>query len=151
MTNTGWTAFEGMYFGYITATTIGLGDYTYDIEESKGVVMIWVLVSLSLFHALVSNVNRLINVVMLSYSVNRDPKKILSKMDDDELIVAATTFMVVDLDGNQVIDCKELRYMMSLVGLDVDSVLEHKIDELMYLYDSDRSDAIDMEEWYLIA
>lgn len=58
---------------------------------------------------------------------------------------------MVDLDGNQIIDCKELRYMLSLVGIDVDSILEHKIDEYMYLYDSDWSNGIEMQEWYLIA
>lgn len=40
------------------------------------------------------NVNRVINVLMLSYSVSKDTKKVLSKIDDDELIVVATTFMV---------------------------------------------------------
>ena len=58
LTQSGWTPFEGMYFGYITATTIGLGDYAYDVEQSKGAVILWVFVSLSLFHGLVSNANR---------------------------------------------------------------------------------------------
>jgi len=151
LTKQDWTPFEGMYFGYITATTIGLGDYAYDIDQSKGAVVIWVLVSLSLFHAFVSNINRVINILMLDFSVPRDSQEVLTTFDDDELIVIATTFMVVDLDGNGVIDCKELRYMLSLVGLDVDSVLEHKIDELMYLYDVDMSDTVDTDEWYLIA
>jgi hypothetical protein len=71
-----WSVFEGIYFGFISATTIGLGDFSYEIDRSYGIIMLWVLVSLFLFHAFLSNMNRLVNVVMLSHSVERDKAKV---------------------------------------------------------------------------
>jgi len=150
LTKQDWTPFEGMYFGYITATTIGLGDYVYDVDQSKGGVIVYVLISLALFHAFLSNLNRIINVIMLNYTVPRDPDKVAASFTSDELLVAQTAFDVVDLDENKTIDCDELKAMLKLVGLQGDAALEHKIDELMYLYDVDMSDTVDMEEWLLI-
>jgi Ca2+-binding EF-hand superfamily protein len=76
--------------------------------------------------------------------------KVASEYTADELLVAKTVFEVMDDDKNETIDGNELKEMLKMIGMRGEAAVEHKIDELMYVYDVDESDTVDLDEWLLM-
>ena len=54
----GWSFFDGVYFSYISISTIGLGDYVFDPSVSKGLILIYVTIGLAIFSTFLTVLNR---------------------------------------------------------------------------------------------
>ena len=151
-----WGLGEGLYFSYITVSTIGLGDFTYTIEGTGGWGVFFVVGGLALFSAFLDAFTRLMAafIAWLRWEAKKifkkdfDPAVDLAEYTDDELLVANTAFTVINRDKNDVIDASELRQMLYLVGMDVDLDVEYRINETMYVYDSTLKQGIDAHTFF---
>mmetsp|Transcript_71156 Transcript_71156/g.161024 ORF Transcript_71156/g.161024 Transcript_71156/m.161024 type:complete len:785 (+) Transcript_71156:176-2530(+) len=155
VTRQGWSFFDGVYFSYISISTIGLGDYVFDPSVSKGLILIYVTIGLAIFSTFLTVLNRTINLLMLDFSTERDLSKVMAWYTEEELRRASAGFSAMDLGKSNnlprgFIETWQLRDFLFLTGIETDVDIEHKIDELVWLHDKSFSDRFGVSGWYLI-
>jgi hypothetical protein len=129
---------EGVYFGWVTLSTIGFGDFVFDIKEGKGAGILFILVGLPLFStfidALVSYVGLASHKASVAWRASFGAGGAGVPLDelrcerlerasrlytDDELTLAAAAFSVVDTfnrNDDGTLDAAELKNMLYMVG-----------------------------------
>ena len=155
-----WNILEGMYFSYITISTIGLGDMVYTIEGTRFFGVLFVLGGLALFATFLDSTARLLTAfatwlrfqptrVLLDFGM--DQKAELDDYTDDELLVANTILSVINAEKSTNIEPPQLRQMLYLLGVEIDLDVEYRINELLYVYDPTCSNnGIDEKTWFRI-
>ena len=112
---------EGMYFAFITSTTIGLGDFTYDNGLTRPIGMVWTSISIALFNLWLDRFTALITDICCRGAPDNDAQAegaviTYSDVGEDEHGGG------VDPNENETSNpkgsfCKELRKFVWLCGL----------------------------------
>lgn len=88
---------NGIYFGWISVTTIGLGDFVFLIEDCRGLGVVFLLVGLALFGPFLAHLVAWIESIRQEQVAKHlDLNKIKQVYSEEELTVVTTAFTVVD-------------------------------------------------------
>ena len=88
-----WSVFDGVYFGYITLSTIGFGDMVFSLDTARGAGIVFVLVGIAIFGLWITFMTQLI-ALGLAHAQSKAlndlsiPENVAALFSADELLVA---------------------------------------------------------------